>query len=113
MQNILDTENINSGDLSKLMDLKKEGKIDFLLVDIREKFEVEEGYIDGCDLFAPTSNFPEFMSDFEKNKDKNIVLYCRSGGRSGQAKSFLQQQGFNKVSHLNGGITSYFGSIAQ
>lgn len=113
MQNILDSENINSGDLAQLLELRKEKKIDFVLADIREQFETAEGYIEGCDLFTPTSNFTDFIPEFEKSKDKNIVLYCRSGGRSGQVKSFLKEEGFEKISHLSGGISSYFGSIIR
>jgi len=110
---ILSKEDINSNDMSELVEFKKTNKVDYLIIDIREDFEVQDGYIEGCDLFYPTSRFNDYMSEFLKNKDKNIVLYCRSGARTAQAKTFLQEQGLKKVSHLMGGIGSYFGSIIK
>ena len=111
IDSILSKEDINSNDMSDLIEFKKSNDANFVIIDVREDFEVQEGYIEGCDLFYPTSNFNDYMPELEKLKDKHIVLYCRSGGRTSQVKSFLKQQGFNKVSHLAGGITGYFGSI--
>lgn len=113
MSDILNKEDISSEELSDLLSLRENKEVDFLLIDIREEFEVDDGYIQGCDLFYPTSNFMDFLPELEKNKDKNIVLYCKSGGRSTQSKNFLKQEGFSKISHLDGGITGYSGSLVD
>ena len=41
------------------------------------------------------------------NKDKPVMLYCQSGARSEQAKSFLKSMGFNQVYNL-GSVLNYF-----
>jgi len=111
-QEILQNEDIGSKDLTTLLEFRKNEQADFVLVDIRESFEIDKGYIKGCDLFCPTSDFMTYIEEFEKHKDRHIVLYCRSGNRSDQTKHFLKQRGFSKISHLAEGIIAYSGTIA-
>jgi rhodanese-related sulfurtransferase len=110
-QELLNKQDINSNELDELISLRENNKADFIIVDIREKFEIDEGYIKGCDLFVPTSNFMNSIDKFDKNK--HIIFYCRSSARSGQVLSFMAQKGFDKISHLYGGISSYFGNIIR
>ena len=68
------------------------------LVDVRTPGEFAEGNVKG------SVNIPldQVQNQLAKFKDKeNIVVFCRSGNRSGQAKSILEQNGFNNVT--NGG----------
>jgi phage shock protein E len=44
------------------------------------------------------------ISEFGNNKDKEIILYCRSGGRAGSAKQMLESAGYKKVTNA-GGLT--------
>ncbi|MFC7339769.1 rhodanese-like domain-containing protein, partial [Haloferula chungangensis] len=46
------------------------------------------------------------MNELDKSKD--YVMVCRSGGRSGQATQFLEDQGFN-VTNMDGGMMNYEG----
>jgi rhodanese-related sulfurtransferase len=39
-------------------------------------------------------------------KDRDVVLICRSGNRSGQAYRFLKSHGFTRIRNLNGGMTA-------
>ncbi len=77
--------------------LLAEGKA--LLVDVREAEELKEsGTAEGA-LWMPTSKMQEDekeWQDFRKllSKDKEIILYCRSGTRSGRVAEFLQAEGF-------------------
>lgn len=73
---------------------------DTLLVDVREAFEHAHGNLGGINL--PLSSFSEHMSELPK--DKHIVLYCRSGARSGLAARGLLAAGYEHVSHLQGGM---------
>ena len=77
-----------------------------ILVDIRTPGEVAEGMIAGAkhvDFYDAA-----FMTKMSAlGKDKPIYLYCRSGGRSGQAIAKLKAAGFTKVYHLQGGILAW------
>jgi rhodanese-related sulfurtransferase len=68
------------------------------LVDVRSPGEFAEGNVKG------SVNIPldQVQNQLAKFKDKEyIVVFCRSGNRSGQAKSILEQNGFTNVT--NGG----------
>lgn len=81
-----------------------------LLVDVREEQErVEHGVIPG-DIAAPRGML-EFWADpasphhrDEFDRDRRIILYCASGGRSALAASTLQRLGYRRVAHLDGGL---------
>ncbi|WP_333912880.1 rhodanese-like domain-containing protein [Vibrio coralliirubri] len=71
-----------------------------LVVDVRTPAEFEQGHLNNA------INYPlsEVATHFTKiDKDQPIVLYCRSGNRSGQAYQFLQAQGFTQI-HNAGGL---------
>lgn len=72
---------------------------DFLfLVDVRTPEEFNSGSVDGA-INIPLSVLEQEFSQF-KNKE-NIIVFCRSGARSGNAKLILEQNGFERV--INGG----------
>ncbi len=75
------------------------------LVDVREKSEFAGGSAKGA-VNIPLGTIPSQLSKFQNKK--NIIVFCRSGARSGQAKSILQANGFNNV--VNGGTWQ---SVAQ
>ncbi|MBK8611276.1 MAG: rhodanese-like domain-containing protein [Chitinophagaceae bacterium] len=64
------------------------------LVDVRTPGEFASGHVKGS-VNIPLDAVPNQLAKF-KNK-KNIVVFCRSGNRSGQAKTILEQQGFTNV----------------
>ncbi|HUI32471.1 Thiosulfate sulfurtransferase GlpE [Mycovorax composti] len=68
------------------------------LVDVRTPDEFAEGSVEGA-VNIPLSVLEQEFSQF-KNKE-NIVVFCRSGARSGNAKLILEQNGFERV--INGG----------
>ena len=49
------------------------------------------------------------VKELEDLKDEEVIVHCKSGRRSGQAKKFLEQQGFKNVRNLEGGIDGYLG----
>lgn len=71
---------------------------DAFLVDVRTPQEFAEGHVPGS-VNIPLDEVSNQVSKF-KNKS-NIVVFCRSGNRSGQAKTILEQNGFTNVT--NGG----------
>lgn len=76
------------------------------LLDVREPWEHEEGRIDTAQNI-PLGSLPEKLDDLEAWKDQEVIVHCKSGSRSGQAKAFLTQQGFSNVRNLLGGYTTY------
>ncbi len=68
------------------------------LVDVRSPGEFADGHVKGS-VNIPLDKITMQIAKF-KNK-KNIIVFCRSGSRSSQAKSILEQQGFTNV--INGG----------
>ncbi len=87
-------------------DVKKkiDRKDDFFLLDVREPHEVQICTIPGSHLI-PLGQVTARMN--ELNSADEIVVYCRSGKRSGQAVEFLKQAGFRKVKNMRGGILAW------
>jgi rhodanese-related sulfurtransferase len=77
---------------------------DVHLVDIRTPVEVAGGAITDA-VLLPMHLIPLRMDELPK--DKEVVLYCRSGARSYHACSYLIQQGFDNVVNLRGGIIGW------
>lgn len=75
------------------------------LLDVREPWEYEEARL--CELNIPLGTLPTSLDQIEDWKEKELIVYCRSGQRSGQAKKFLEQQGFTQVRNLLEGIVGY------
>jgi phage shock protein E len=76
-----------------------------IFVDVREKDEVDSGRVEGA-KWIPLSGLREKSAftetELEKlDRTKEILLYCRSGNRSGQAASILEKRGF-KVRNAGG-----------
>src|SRR5580704_6633699 len=74
---------------------------DFDLIDVREPNEWAIGHIEGARL-VPLSTFPGAIASLDPSRE--IVLQCKSGGRSGKAAQALIDAGFSNVSNLAGGI---------
>ena len=76
------------------------------LIDVRTPEEYDEGYIDGfqnIDYFSDN-----FSQDIEKlDKSKPVIVYCKSGNRSGKCAKKMQEAGFSKIYDLEGGITKW------
>lgn len=94
-----------------VQELKKklDSKEDFTLVDVREAHEKVFSDLGGT--LIPLSKFElEYIKLIDKINSE-IVLYCRSGGRSGQAAAYLKSKGFNKVTNVIGGINRWASEI--
>ncbi|HOZ79953.1 MAG TPA: rhodanese-like domain-containing protein [Ferruginibacter sp.] len=68
------------------------------LVDVRTPGEFNSGHVKGS-VNIPLDSVTQQLAKFKGKK--NIIVFCRSGNRSGQAKSILEQHGFTNV--INGG----------
>ena len=92
-------------ELISAADLQKVDK-SVQLIDVRTPKEFNEGYIKNAkNINFFEDNFIEEMSKL--NKEDPIYIYCRSGGRSGNASKKLKASGFTKVYDLDGGILKW------
>jgi len=75
------------------------------VIDVREQFEYSEFNI-GAELI-PLGTLPQHIEELDKWKHEEIVIHCRSGMRSANAKGFLEMNGFTKVRNLLGGMIEW------
>jgi len=85
--------------------VKLDANEEFVFIDVRESFEYEEFNL-GAKLI-PLGTLPGALNDLEGHKDDEIVIHCRSGARSGQAKQFLAEMGYKNVRNLLGGVVRW------
>ena len=78
----------------------------FRLVDVRTPQEYQSGKLAGSTLIDFHS--PDFAANIAKlPRNAKILVYCRSGNRSGQALTQMQSMGFTNVKHVVGGINAW------
>ncbi len=75
------------------------------IVDVREPHEYDEFNIGALNI--PLGSLPQRLDELESHKDEEIILHCRSGARSGNAKAYLLQQGYPNVRNLLGGMLAW------
>lgn len=75
------------------------GDESLMIIDVRTAAEYESGHIPGA-VNIPYDTMPESMP--EGSKEKQIVLYCRSGNRSGVARGILNEAGYSQVRDFGG-----------
>jgi molybdopterin/thiamine biosynthesis adenylyltransferase/rhodanese-related sulfurtransferase len=82
----------------------KDSRVDFQLIDVREPHEYEICHLDG--ELIPMSDIPYNVDKI--SKDKQVVLHCRSGKRSGDMLLWLEKNhGFTNLYNLKGGILAW------
>ena len=95
---------INAMQLSALL---KEDEHSVQLIDVRQSYERDICHIGG--EHVPLSLFEANIAQL--SKDKPLVIYCKSGGRSATACRILYQAGFKEVCNLEGGILSWINTV--
>ncbi len=77
---------------------------DIFLIDVREQHEYDAGHIPEITLI-PMSEIESRLDEIPT--DKEVIVTCRSGNRSGQVTKFLQQNGFDNIHNMEGGILAW------
>lgn len=75
------------------------------LVDVRTPEEVAEGKIEGAVNYIFEKNFKEKIQSLDKTKP--VMVYCRSGRRSGICAKTLEEAGFKIIYDIDGGIKAW------
>jgi len=101
---------INEIDVGELVELMNTNNDNIQIIDVRQPQEVANGSIDGM------TNIPMVSIPLRANEisdDKQVILVCHSGARSGQCTAWLMQNGKNNVHNLRGGMIAWANSGLQ
>ena len=89
---------------------------DVILLDTRNDYEVHIGTFKGA-VDPKTSTFREFPNfiaqNLDKTKHKKVAMFCTGGIRCEKASSYMVEQGFEEVYHLQGGILKYLELVPE
>ena len=77
---------------------------DFLLIDVREPHEYQIACIPTAKLI-PLGEVAKRLNEIDP--DAEIVVHCKSGGRSARAVEILRQNGYKNVANMRGGILAW------
>ena len=77
-----------------------------LILDVRSPWEYRGGHIPGA-INIPHDQLDSRLAEIASFKDKDVVLYCASGGRVVTAAKILRSAGFSKLQHLDGDMNGW------
>ncbi|WP_174616275.1 rhodanese-like domain-containing protein [Virgibacillus ihumii] len=98
-------KSVKTNELEEIIKSKR----DVNVIDVREDDEVAQGKIPGA-KHVPLGEVPDRINEI--NKNKHYYMICRSGGRSGKACEFLENQGFD-VTNVDGGMLAWTEEIEK
>lgn len=78
---------------------------DFLFLDVREVHEYEQFNLNA--KLIPLGNLMGQLDELADFKEKEVIVHCRSGARSGNAKQLMMQSGFKNVRNVLGGVLAW------
>jgi adenylyltransferase/sulfurtransferase len=76
----------------------------FVLLDVREHDEVEICKLSDS-IVIPLGELPDRLSELDK--DSEVIIHCKAGGRSAKALAILNEAGFTDACHVQGGINAW------
>jgi len=79
---------------------------DILLIDVRTPGEYASGHLENSvNIDYKAGNFKELIAELDKNQD--VYVYCKVGGRSNNSAKMMKKMGFKKIYDLEGGIRNW------
>lgn len=84
---------------------------DVLVIDTRNPYEYDAGHFEGAVVpDVPTfRDFPEWAKrTLDPSRHRKVAMYCTGGIRCEKSTTWMKEQGFEEVYHLEGGILNYF-----
>ncbi len=79
---------------------------DVVVLDVRTPEEFAAGHVPGAKNI-PVDQLPNRLAELAGAKDKEVVVYCRSGRRAETALTTLSTQGFTRLRHLDGDMIKW------
>lgn len=80
--------------------------MDPIILDVRTPWEYEQGHLPEARLI-PVQSLQNRVDELEEHKNRDILVYCRSGNRSTVASKLLIDEGFNRIYNLRYGILEW------
>lgn len=81
------------------------------IIDVRESWEYEEFNING--KLIPLGDLQGKIDDLENWMNDEVIIHCKSGGRSAAAVDFMTRQGFKNARNLAGGMLAWQAQTAS
>lgn len=97
---------INVQELKKRIDAGEA----LVMIDVREPHEWAMDHLEGVRKIS-LGTLPKQVADLADLKDKEVIMICRSGGRSGNATAFMKEQGFENARNLAGGMLAWKANV--
>ena len=82
------------------------GDRSLVLLDVRTPAEYAEGHVPGA-INIPHTEIAARIGELAAARDRDLVVYCRSGVRAEQALASLREAGFERLFHLKGDYTRW------
>ena len=79
-------------------------KPELVILDVRTQTEYDDGHLEGA-VLIPVQELPDRLDELDKGDE--LLVYCRTGNRSGTAVGILEDNGFTKIYHMNDGISTW------
>ena len=92
--------------VEKVLEILKTQKDSYIILDVRTKEEFASGHLDSA-VLIPVDDLEARFGELEKNKP--VIVYCRTGRRSAKAAAMLVGKGFSQVYDMTGGIDAWIG----
>lgn len=90
----------------KLVERLEQKDADLVVLDVRTPEEFAAGHVPGA-VNIPHDQLPNRIAEITNAKNKDVVVYCRSGKRAAMAQDTLAAHGFKRVLHLEGDILKW------
>ena len=94
---IINVKKISTEEAKNIIDTSN----DEIIIDVRGKDEYEKGHIKDS-ILIPLDTLENTIEDIVKNKDSQILVYCRSGRRSAEASKIIKSLGYNNIYDFGG-----------
>jgi len=89
---------------------------DTIVIDMRNHYESEVGHFKAAicpDVVTFRESLPIVEDILQKNKDKNVIMYCTGGIRCEKATAYFKHQGYHNLYQLDGGIIEYARQVEE
>ena len=90
---------------------RRSGGWDPFVLDVRKPHEADIATIGFADLLQPHDQIAGVLDQIPRDRD--VVVYCKKGGRSAKAARVLAENGFTQLYNLDGGINAWSADVDQ